>query len=152
MASAEGHPSPRAEIYGYGRLHRLAVGQASVPCGSLTLEGSIERPINVLTIILILGLGAMAFCSVLALALSRVAAHADEDDEEFVARRLSGRDPGRCQSYAGLARAHSTISPEPSITVPPSSVKVGTQRLPVSSCTSRRPLVWLNTPGSGASP
>jgi len=106
----------------------------------------------VLTIILILGCGALAFCAVLVLALSRVAANADEQSQEIVARRMYGSRVPRNESYAGLTRAHSTISAEPSITVPSSRRSVGTQRLPVSSCTSRRPLVWLNTPGSGANP
>jgi len=107
---------------------------------------------TVSTIILILGLGAMAFCAVLVLALTRVAASADEDLDEIVARRISRSRIPRNESYAGLARAQSTISAEPSITVPSPRRSVGTQRMPVSSCTSCRPLVWLNTPGSGANP
>jgi hypothetical protein len=79
----------------------------------------------VVTIILILGLGAMACCSLLVLALARVAARADERDEEILARRLPGAGASRTESYAGLALAHSTIAAEPSITVPSSSSRVG---------------------------
>jgi hypothetical protein len=99
-------------------------------------------------IIIVSVLTATAFITTLAIALGRAAAHGDDELESMLERHLAVRR----QSYAGLARDQSTISREPSITVPPSSTSVGTQRFPVSSCTSRRPRVWLKTPGSGASP
>lgn len=104
-------------------------------------------------IIVALAAGATAFSALLAVALGRVAGQADREMERDLARRR-GRERFLVpvDSYAGLAAAHLTISCEPSITVPSSRTSVGTQRLPVSSCTSRRPRVRLNTPGSGAKP
>jgi hypothetical protein len=94
-----------------------------------------------------------AASATLALAMSRAAARADEELDELLARRMSAlaaRDLR--ESYAGLALAQPTISFEPSITVPSSSTSVGTQLLPVSSCTSRRPRVRFRGPGRTAQP
>jgi hypothetical protein len=102
-----------------------------------------------IAIILIPGLLAVSAIALLIVAMGKVAARVDAELEEIFARRISGTAN---DSYAGLALAQATISLEPSTTVPPSRTSVGTQRLPVSSCTSRRPLVWLSTPGKTAAP
>lgn len=104
-------------------------------------------------IIVIAGTAASAFCSLIVVALARVAAQADERLDEIVVRRAGASAvAAQHESYAGFAFAQATISCEPSITVPSSSSSVGTQRLPVSSCTSRRPRVGFNASGSGAKP
>jgi hypothetical protein len=104
-------------------------------------------------IIIVSGFVAMAFGATFVIALGRVAGRADDELDSLLAeeRDVAGIILLR-ESYAGLARAQSTIACESSITVPSSRSSVGTQRLPVSSRTSRRPRVWLNTPGNGASP
>jgi hypothetical protein len=93
-----------------------------------------------MTIIVASALGAMGFSAVLAIALGRAAALADKRSERFLAERHANPTIiGYRQSYAGFARAQSTIARESSMTEPPSRTSAGTHRLPVSSCTSRRP-------------
>jgi hypothetical protein len=106
-----------------------------------------------MTVVLVAGSALVVVVATFAVALGRVAAQADEDYEQLLVAARSGSDEGLLgDGYAGLAAAHSTISREPSITVPSSSRRVGTQRLPVSSATSRLPRVWFMNPGSGAKP
>ena len=106
-------------------------------------------------IIIASGLGTMAFGALLALALGRVAALADENADRLLAEHDHDHDPPIAdvgQRYTGFALAQSTIARESSITVPSSRTRVGTHRLPVNAWTSRRPGVWLKTPGSNPKP
>jgi len=115
--------------------------------------GPYEEGVVLVIVLVAAVLGAVGLTTMFALALGRTAAIADEQVDRMLAqRRERPTVRGYRQSYAGFARAHSTIARESSITVPSSRTNVGTQRLPVSSCTSRRPRVWLNTPGNGANP
>jgi hypothetical protein len=102
-----------------------------------------------LIVALTLGVG---FAATVMIALGRAAARGDDALANRLTESLPESIVSRRQSYAGFAPAQSTISFDPSMTVPSSSNNVGTQRLPVSSWTSLRPRVWLNIPGSGANP
>jgi hypothetical protein len=105
-----------------------------------------------MTMIVICGVAAIVCSATMALAMSRAAGQADEDLDRMLARHLrADRAPGP-RYVAGWDRAQATISFEPSTTVPSSRRRVGTQRLPVSSSTSRRPRVWLKGPGSSPRP
>src|SRR5262249_45493305 len=126
------------------------------PCEGRVWEERLRKALgDSMTVILVSGSALVVMMATVALALGRAAAQADEDYA-----RLLGEQPSQVidaaqllrDSYAGLAAAQAAISREPSTTVPSSRRRVGTQRLPVSSATSRLPRVWFMNPGSGANP
>jgi hypothetical protein len=88
-------------------------------------------------VIVLIAIGAtvILFAAVVAIALGRAAALADEDMELQHRRELARRERLSVAGggYAGCSRAQSVIAREPSTTVPSSSTSVGTQRFPVSS-------------------
>jgi hypothetical protein len=103
-------------------------------------------------IIIASALGAIAFGALLAVALGRVAALADENADRLLAEHDNEPIAPATPRYTGFARAQSTIARESSIAVPSSRTRVGTHRLPVNAWTSRRPGVWLKIPGSTPKP
>ena len=95
-----------------------------------------------MTIIVTSALGVMGFGALLAVALGRAAALADERSDVVLSeRRANPTVVGYRQTYAGFVRAQSTISWEASIAEPSSSTSVGPRRLPVSFWTARRPRI-----------
>ena len=74
-------------------------------------------------------LGTMAFGALLAVALGRVAALADENADRLLAEHEGGPPIAPATSrYTGFARAHSTTAPDPVMTAPSSSTRMGTPR------------------------
>jgi hypothetical protein len=104
-------------------------------------------------IIVAVALGALGFSAALAIALGRVAASADESSERMLAEsRAAAESADFRRGYAGWARTQSMVAREPSSAVRSARSRMGAQRLPISSCTSRRPAMRLNRPGRGARP
>jgi hypothetical protein len=91
------------------------------------------------TVIIASGLCVIAFFVFLAVALSRVAARADEESERWLAeRRANAPIKAYRMTYAGFARAQATVASESSIAVGASRIGVGDGRGRVSSQTAQR--------------
>jgi hypothetical protein len=104
-------------------------------------------------IIIASALGALGFSAALAIALGRVAASADESSERMLAESLAAAESAAFRrGYAGWARTQSILARDPSSAVRSSRSRMGAQRLPISSCTSRRPAMRSSRPGRGARP
>jgi hypothetical protein len=104
-------------------------------------------------VVLAAALGVAGFTVAFALALGRTAAIADREFDRMLAeRRATSTIRGYRHHYAGFARSRSALAWEPSVGVPSSRASVGLQRLPTSSCTSRRPRVRSSSPGGGSRP
>ncbi len=135
-----------------------AADQAGLPSATCVTvhaggRGSGDTYGDSVIILLVAVLGAFGFAAVMVIALSRAASLADARTAVLSAEERSVQSRTILhQSYDGLADAQSTIARDQSITVPSSRTSAGTQRLPVSSFTSRRTRVWLNIPGSTPRP
>jgi hypothetical protein len=81
------------------------------------------------TIIVTSALGVMGFGALLAVALGRAAALADQRSNRVLAERRSNPTVvGYRQTYAGFVRSHPTVAWEPSNAEPSSSTSVGARR------------------------